>query len=1032
MPDQASAYRRPTPRAVLVGEVLFDHFPDGTRVLGGAPFNVAWHLQGFGGDPLLVTALGEDGEGAEIQERMEAWGMTRKGVQLDPDRPTGRVEVSLTDGSPSFQIVPDQPWDHVAADPAREAVTGEVVGLVYHGTLALREPPTQEALDAVLHRTEAPVFLDVNLRTPWWTKERVEAAMARATWVKLSHDELEELSGRPAGETDACRATAHAFARGRGIPNLIVSRGDRGALWVTEDGSVLQTEAPEVEVVDTVGAGDGLSAVLCMGILHGWTPEVTLERAVAFAADICRTRGATEGDLSLYERHVRRWARDGEGFGAGPAGSPGLYILSLSVHGLVRGTDIELGRDPDTGGQVSFVVDQARALAAHPEVERVDLVTRRVEDHRVDDGYARPEEELAPGARLVRLPFGPRRYLRKENLWPYLDSLLDELLRRIRGEGRIPDVIHGHYADAGYVGAQLAKLLGVPFVFTGHSLGRVKRARLLAGGSDEETLEERYNISRRIEAEEQALETASLVTASTHQEVEEQYHDYDHYEPARMEVIPPGVDLSRFSPPPLTWRNPPIRQELRRFLRKPNRPLILALARPDERKNFHRLIQAYAETEGLRDRANLVLIAGNRDDIAELPADSRRVLTQILLLVDRYDLYGKVAYPKHHSTDDVPDLYKLAARSRGLFVNPALTEPFGLTLLEAGASGIPVVATDDGGPRDILGACGNGVLVDPLDPAAMGRAMRDLLEDRERWGRYSKNGVNKVHRHFSWESHARRYVGQVKEVLQGARPALAPVPRTRLRTLDRILLTDVDGTLLGDEEGLEALRERLGGAGDHVGFGLATGRSLDQALELVEAERIPTPDVLITASGARLNYGPALTPDRSWDRHIDYRWDPEGVQDALEGLQGLEAHALPGDTSFRLRYRAEPGTAPSLEEIRRHLRKAGLQVTVLLDQGTALDILPVRASPGLAIRFFCFKWHLPPERLLVAGDSGNDADMLSGESLGVVVANHTPELEGLRDAPRVHFSPRPHAWGILEGLDHYTFLDQPRIPGEAS
>jgi len=103
---------------------------------------------------------------------------------------------------------------------------------------------------------------------------------------------------------------------------------------------------------------------------------------------------------------------------------------------------------------------------------------------------------------------------------------------------------------------------------------------------------------------------------------------------------------------------------------------------------------------------------------------------------------------------------------------------------------------------------------------------------------------------------------------------------------------------------------------------------------------------------------------------------------------------------------------------------------VTLDHETDLDVTPIRASPGLAIRFLSFKWNLAPDRILVAGDSGNDADMLSGETLGVVVANHTPELEEIRGRPRVHFAERKHGWGVLEGIRHYDFLNRIRIPDE--
>ncbi|HET9947922.1 MAG TPA: HAD family hydrolase, partial [Longimicrobiales bacterium] len=665
------------------------------------------------------------------------------------------------------------------------------------------------------------------------------------------------------------------------------------------------------------------------------------------------------------------------------------------------------------------------------EVAGVRLVTRAVTDRRVDASYGRPSEQIAPRAWIVRIPFGPRRYLRKESLWPHLDSMVDQLARHVRVSGRVPDVVHGHYADAGYVGAQLSKILGVPFVFTGHSLGRVKRARLLADDQDPEAIEERFHFLRRIEAEEQALETAAVVITSTRQEVHEQYQLYDHYRPERMHVIPPGVDLSRFGPPPEDWSEPPIVEELARFLKDPTRPIVLAIARPDERKNFAGLIEAYARTPGLREVADLVLVPGNRDDLREMPAASRRVIYQILELIDRHDLYGNVAYPKRHRPSDVPDLYRWAARSGGVFVNPALTEPFGLTLLEAAASGLPVVTTDDGGPADIVGTCENGLLVDPLDPEAIGRAIADALRDRERWRTWSRNGVERVHVAFSWEAHARRYVEVVGRVLRPADKTRSRIPARRLEQIDRMLVVDVDDTLTGDPEAVSALRVRMRAAGRRVAFCVSTGRTLAHALEALAERRIPRPDVLVTASGTELHYGfDRRTHDRSWARQIRYRWDRDRVREALDGFPGLEAGPTEAQTDSRLRYVVEQEGGPGPGTVRRHLRKAGLQATVLMDHETFLDVVPIRASPGLALRFLCYKWNIELDRLLVVGDSGLDADMLSGDTLGVVVANRTRELERLRGQERVYFAEGAYAWGVLEGIDHYDFFGEIRVPAE--
>ncbi len=1021
-------------RALVFGEVLFDRFPDGRKVLGGAPFNVAWHLCGFGGDPLVVSAVGDDADGREILDHMESWGLTTEGVTVHPGHSTGYALISEPDapgGEVAFEIPEGQAWDHLRAG-AVERVAIEDVGLVYHGSLGIRSEESWRALQRLVELARTPTFIDLNLRPPWWTRSRVAWCLDTAHWVKLNTDELAAVTGRDIRTRDGRIDAARRMRREHDLEMLFLTGGSEGSILVTRNDEVVERAADEVpDLVDTVGAGDAFSALACQGILQELEPDEILERASAFAADACRFQGATATDLSLYEVHLRRWADAGHRRESRRPETRGLYVLSLSVHGLVRGREIELGRDADTGGQVAYVVDQARALTQHAGVERVDLVTRRIEDRRVDDAYRQPVEALSPGARIVRLPFGPRRYLHKESLWPHLDSLLDQLIRYVRAEGRVPDLIHSHYADAGYVGAQLSKLLGVPFVFTGHSLGRVKRARLLADGGDAGALEARYHLVQRIEAEEQALEAAALVVASTRQEVHEQYESYENYHPERMEVIPPGVDLSRFSPPSRFWTEPPIAREVARFLARPDKPMILALARADHRKNFQGLLRAYARTPGLREAANLVLVAGNRDDIADMSPAPRSLLTEILLLVDRYDLYGSVAYPKQHRPAEVPDLYRMAAHSRGIFVNPALTEPFGLTLIEAAASGLPVVATRDGGPRDIVEACGHGALVDATDDEALGRALLDALGDRRRWAAWAKSGISRVHERFSWKSHVRRYLAEAEKIRAGQRPA-PPVHRVRARLprMDRMLITDVDDTLTGDDGALDVLRDRLESAPPGMGFGIATGRTMSRALEILGTLQLPEPDVLITASGARLHYGARRLADRSWERQIRYHWEPDRIREVLRDVPGLREAGDAASSRYRIRYVLDAVGAPSLKEVRRRLRRAGLQATPIVDHRRFLDVLPSRASPGLAIRFLCFKWNLPPGRLLVAGDSGNDADMLSGDTLGVVVGNHTPELDHLRDRARVYFADGTHAWGVLEGIAHYDFLGSIRIPEE--
>jgi sucrose-phosphate synthase len=717
--------------------------------------------------------------------------------------------------------------------------------------------------------------------------------------------------------------------------------------------------------------------------------------------------------------------------------SSGLYIILVSVHGLIRGHNLELGRDADNGGQTKYVVELACTLAKHPEVERVDLVTRLVQDPKVSSDYAQPVEVLCDKAQIIRLACGPRRYLRKEVLWPYLDTFADELLRHIRKLGKIPNVIHTHYADAGYVGSRVAGWLGIPLVHTGHSLGRVKLQRLLEHGTKQESIEENFHISTRIEAEEITLGGAALVIASTNQEVEEQYSIYDRYQPERMVVIPPGVALERFYPAPDHWPNPPIYEKLQRFLQDPYKPMITAISRPAIRKNVGTLIKAFGEDPQLRELANLVIVLGNRDDITTMESVSRQVLTEILQLIDRYDLYGHVAYPKHHTSDDVPDLYRLTAKTRGVFINPALTEPFGLTLIEATACGVPIVATSDGGPRDIIAACQNGLLVDPLNIPDIQNALRTTLTNAQQWQRWSNNGLINVRQHFSWESHVEQYLERVcrfpRQKVQSLLSPLVTFPASEhpgwnipdtnhLPTADRFLVTEIDNTLLGDQEALETLIARIRQEGQTTGVCIATGRSLKSALNMLEEWEFPMPDLLITSTGSEIYYGPQIVTDTSWEKHISYNWQPEAIREAMKDIPGVELQPPEAQGKFKISYFVDPSISPSYRDIIRHLRRQQLPVKGIYSHNMYLDLLPIRASKGDALRYIALKWGLPVKRFLVAGASGNDETMLAGNTLAVVVGNYSKEIQKLRGYAQIYFAQGHYAWGILEALDHYDFF----------
>ncbi len=436
----------------------------------------------------------------------------------------------------------------------------------------------------------------------------------------------------------------------------------------------------------------------------------------------------------------------------------GLKLLHLHLHGLIRSHDLELGRDPDTGGQTLYVLELVKNLALCKSVEKVDLVTRLIKDRKCSLDYAQSREQIVSGAQIIRIPFGPNRYLRKELLWPYLDNLADYLTDYLQKLNSLPDWIHAHYADAGYVGSIVSSRLGLPFVFTGHSLGREKKRRLIESGLDYQQIENTYSITRRIQAEELSLNKANLVVTSTTQEANYQYSRYRNFVSKQAKIIPPGVDLTRFNYSSNIKVSPDISNLFKPFLKDLSLPPLLSISRAVRRKNLPALVEAYGSSDVLRKKYNLILMLGIRKDVRFLDKQQRDVFQQIFELVDKYNLYGHIAYPKFHRRDQIPGVYKWAAERKGFFVNPALTEPFGLTLLEAAACGLPLVATNDGGPKEILAKCRNGVLCDAMDIENLQKTLESLSLDPRLWDQWSKNGLDGITKNYSWQSHVSKYL----------------------------------------------------------------------------------------------------------------------------------------------------------------------------------------------------------------------------------------------------------------------------------
>ena len=725
----------------------------------------------------------------------------------------------------------------------------------------------------------------------------------------------------------------------------------------------------------------------------------------------------------------------------------GLYIQMFSVHGLLRGEAMELGRDADTGGQINYVVELARHLAQQEGVGQVDLFTRLLVDRKVSEDYGQTMENLADNCRIVRIQCGGRKYMRKELLWPHLDEFVDRTIKFNKRQGRLPDVLHGHYADAGYVAMQLSRIFGIPFVFTGHSLGRVKKKKLRHDGMKAADINKKFKIDKRIEVEEEILKFADLIVASTHQEVRQQYGEYRYDHRPAFKVLPPGLDIAKFYPyyhdmlnegeksEEQIYAKASLLTELNRFFSNPEKPLLLALCRPDKRKNITGLVQVFGEDRDLQAMANLAVFAGIRKDIEAMEDNERDVLTNMLLLMDKYDLYGKMAIPKKHDFEqEVPELYRIAAEKQGVFINPALTEPFGLTLLEASASGVPIVATEDGGPKDIVANCQNGILVDPTDSRQIGAALKKIVADEELWKTYSKNGILNVRKYYTWENHAQVYLTEIKPLADtNRRNGMGPIkPKDaigrRLNRLNHFIVSDIDHTLIGaDNSGLAPLKELLHAQRDQIGFAVATGRTVESATNYLRKHEAPDPDIIVSSVGTEIYYGPQCQYGQGWHSHIANKWNRNKITKLLRGFDFLEYQEEETQRVHKVSYYMDPGK-DRLAMIHDRLLGHKCRYTLIYSHDRYLDILPARASKGKALRYLSYKWEIPLANFLVCGDSGNDEEMLKGEPLAVVVGNYSPELEKLKGRRNTYFAQQPYSQGILEGLKHYQFIRKAKGP----
>jgi mannosylfructose-phosphate synthase len=439
-----------------------------------------------------------------------------------------------------------------------------------------------------------------------------------------------------------------------------------------------------------------------------------------------RQNGTSQGTLSMKAQDSLR------------ADSVRPRIAMISTHGYVAAHP-PLGA-ADTGGQVVYVLELSKKLAMLGY--EVDIWTRRFED----------QLELEPvgdHVRIIRVPCGGRRFIPKEYLCDALPQWTDNALRFIRRHSLGYQFINSHYWDAGIAGQQLGETLNVPHVHTPHSLGMWKMRQMeIDYPGDAANFERQYNFTERILRERTLYRDASLVIATTPQQLDLLINDYD--SPAeRCRMIPPGYDDNRFFPMGEGSRNA-IRSRLG-FAGK----VILAVGRLARNKGYDLLIHGFSLLADREPEAILHLAVGG----AELSPPEQAIFSELKGLVAQLGLDERVHFGSFIPDEELADYYRAA----DLFVLSSRYEPFGMTAIEAMASGTPTIVTIHGGLHPVLTFGRHALFADPLDKEDLGISMLKVLRYSKLRSRMARMGAHKARSLFTWTGIAQQLIALVED-----------------------------------------------------------------------------------------------------------------------------------------------------------------------------------------------------------------------------------------------------------------------------
>jgi mannosylfructose-phosphate synthase len=415
-------------------------------------------------------------------------------------------------------------------------------------------------------------------------------------------------------------------------------------------------------------------------------------------------------------------------------------VAMLSLHGYVAANP-PLGA-ADTGGQVVYVLEMSRKLALLGY--DVDIWTRQFE-------WQPQVEYVADHVRILRVPCGGPNFLRKEYLCEHLDEWHDAALRFIRQHHLEYRFLNSHYWDAGMAAQRLSTVLNVPHLHTPHSLGVWKQRQMATDfPQSQHEFELRYNFARRIAEERAIYAVCDVVVATTSPQVDLIINDYD-VPNEKVRLIPPGYDDQRFFPV-----GEATRMSVRRKLRFEGK-VVLALGRLARNKGYDLLIASFALLAAREPEAVLHLAVGG----TELNADETAILAQLKACAVETGYGDRIHFGSFIANDDLPDYYRAA----DMFVLSSRYEPFGMTAIEAMASGTPTVVTVHGGLYRALTFGRHAMFADPFDREDLGITMAKIFRHPRLKQRLARMGAHRARSLFTWTGIAQQLITAAEERL---------------------------------------------------------------------------------------------------------------------------------------------------------------------------------------------------------------------------------------------------------------------------